>query len=1138
MLRFFTSVHKKGQMAHLSLGVLGSLQAFIDDTPVTLLESDKVCALLVYLAVEADRPHRRESLVGLLWPDCPEQVARHNLRQALFNLRQAVGDHTASPPYLLISRDAIQFNQASDFSLDLAQFNTILHACEENRSRGVEDPSIRAARLEEMVKLYRGEFLQHFFLEDSTEFEQWALVQRESLHQHVLDAHSELADYYEQHGDFQAARRHVMRQLELDPWREEAHCQMMRALALDGQRSAALAQYETCRRVLAEELDVEPSASTRDLYEQIRIGKLETKDESPPSVPTAPIHNLPISLTSFHGREQELADLDRLIADPECRCISLVGPGGIGKTRLAVQAARQHLADFTHGAAFVPLASVGSVQATIAAIASAVRLYFYGSSDPRVQLLNYLGDKHMLLILDNVEHLITAGPLQATIVELVLDILQHVPGVKLLVTSREVLDLQEEWVFDVRGLAFPETKQAEKPGEYAAVELFIQRARRASPEFTFDDADLAGIAHICRLVEGMPLAIELAATWLRILSPAEIVREIEGGLDVLSASVRDLPERHRSVRVVFDHSWQRLSVQEQQVLARLSVFRGGFSRQAAEQVAGASLLVLSTLVNRALLRRAAAGRYGLHELIRQYCATHLAADPGAQVAARQRHYACFLALAEAAGQGLKGCDQLEWLRRLEQEQDNLRVALEWALERDHAAPGSGGLALRLSGALYLFWRMRGHFHERRDWITKSLEQCPEERTAARAAALLGKSLLQFDLGNLGTVCRLAEESAAIYRELGDQHGLAEALSLIGQTLGWLGETRLGQAPLAEALAIYRTTGDRWGEALALYRLGNSLTDEDGDLAGRAMLEESAVILESLGEKYVLSGVLVSLGCVDTRLGEYAGVPTRLEQALAMTREIEHPLGIAEALIHLGCVYRILGQYSAAQSYLEEALQVFQDHGRSIWETEVLCALAENAICQGDLETARFRLEAAADLLATSENKWLQALVCYSQGVLVHYEGDGVAATMLLDKATALAREGQFKPDLARLLVTLGRVKRVLGQLLPASELLMEGLELFRGLGHKLGIAEALEELGAVSAAQGDGAQAAMLFGAAHALREQMGAPLPLVDRAGHDSLLAACRAQLGEAAFAEAWAQAAARPWQEVVEDVLKPRQY
>jgi predicted ATPase/DNA-binding SARP family transcriptional activator len=1128
---------RKAKLAHLSLGVLGPLQVLIDDTPIVTFESDKACALLVYLAVEADRPHRRESLVGLLWPECPEQVARHNLRQALFKLRLAIGDQTASPPYLLISREAIQFNRASDSSLDLARFYTILQACKQDRSRGSEDPSIRAARLEELVRLYRGEFLHGFFLEDSAEFEQWALVQRESLHQHALDAHSDLADYYERHGDFQAARRHALRQLELDPWREEAHCQVMRALALDGQRSAALAQYETCRRVLAEELGVEPSAKTRELVEQIRTGKLREKEGPPSSGPTAPIHNLPVSLTSFHGREQELIDLDGVLADPECRCISLVGPGGIGKTRLALQAAEQHPAGFSHGVAFTPLASVGSVEAAIPAMAGAIRLSFYGPSDPRDQLLNALRDKQMLLILDNVEQLLGEGPLQASFVELVVEILQRAPGVKLLVTSREALNLQGEWVFEVGGLAFPETEQTERSDEYAAVALFIQRARRASPGFASNEADLAAIAQLCRLVEGMPLAIELAATWLRVLSPAEIAEEIEASLDFLSASVRDLPERHRSMRVVFDQTWQRLSAREREVLSQLSVFRGGFTRQAAEQVAGASLPVLSTLVNRTLLRRAAAGRYELHELVRQYSAMHLVADPEAHAAAQKRHYACFLALAEAAEQALKGRDQSEWLGRLEQEHDNLRAALEWALESDQPAPDGEELALRLSGALRWFWRMRGHFHEGRSWLTKSLQQRPEKRTTARAAALLGKSLLTNALGDLGAACLPAEESAAIYRELGDPHGLAEALEFIGSTLVWEGEASLGRARLEEALALCRKAGDQWGEALALYRLGGSLADYAGDPTGRAMLEECASILEDVGEKYVLTSVLIALGILDVGFGEYAAARARFEHGLAMAREIEHPWGMADALTNLGCVYRILGEYSAAQSHLEKSLQVYQAHGRSIWETDVQCALAENALSQGDLTTARFHLQAASDLLGTAGSKWLRTLVRTFRGLLAHYEGDGVAAMVLLEEARALAREGQFRPDLARSLIALGRVKRTLGQVLPASELLMEGLELFRALGHKLGIANAIEELGALIAVYGDGVQAAMLLSTANALRERIGAPLPPVDRLAHDSVVGACRAQLGETAFAQAWARGAARPWQDVVEQVLGLRQ-
>jgi tetratricopeptide (TPR) repeat protein len=244
--------------------------------------------------------------------------------------------------------------------------------------------------------------------------------------------------------------------------------------------------------------------------------------------------------------------------------------------------------------------------------------------------------------------------------------------------------------------------------------------------------------------------------------------------------------------------------------------------------------------------------------------------------------------------------------------------------------------------------------------------------------------------------------------------------------------------------------------------------------------------------------------------------------------------MADALTNLGCVCRILGQYAAAQSHLEKALQVYQEHGRSIWESDVHCALAENAISQGDLAAARLCLQAAYNGLGTSENKWLQTLVCYFRGLLAYHEGDCLTAVMLLAETTALAREGEYEPDLARSLVALGRVKRALGQVLTAAELLVEALALFRALGHKLGIATALEELGALRAVEGDGVQAAMLLSTAHALRAGMGTPLPPVDRAAHDSILAACRAQLGESAFAKAWARAAARPYQEVAEEVLR----
>jgi predicted ATPase/transcriptional regulator with XRE-family HTH domain len=841
--------------------------------------------------------------------------------------------------------------------------------------------------------------------------------------------------------------------------------------------------------------------------------------------------NLPFQPTPLIGREAELAALGKLLADPYCRLLTLTGLGGIGKTRLAIEAASANQNLFPDGVAFVALSALTSPSFIVSAVADASGFKLAGSEDPKKQLLSALRDKRLLLVLDNAEHLLDE-------VGLFTEVLKSATFLKLLITSRERLNLQSEWVFDVQGLPVPLDGQAGQVEQYSSVALFIQRARQVQPDFYLGPQEQPWVVRICWMVGGMPLGIELAASWVYMLTCQEIAQEIERSLDFLSTSMRDMPERQRNMRVVLDYSWQMLSIEEQQVLSKLSVFRGGFQRQAAEQVAGATLSILSTLLNRTLLRRTADGWYDLHELVRQYSAARLAADLQAQTAVRKRHYYCLLALAEAAEQGLKGRNQLQWLGRLEHDHDNLRVALEWALERDGSALGGDELALQLSGALRWFWRMRGHFHEGRDWLMESLRRYPERHTRARAVALLGLSLLMNGLGDLSAARPQAEESTAIYRELGDQQGLAEALTVLGLTLVWQGEATLGHAWLEEALTIYRKVGDQWGEAMVLYRLGSSLADYSGDLTGRAMLEESAAVLEDLGEKYLLTGVLISLGIVDMGLGDYTAAHTRFERSLTVSQEISHPWGMADALTNLGCIFRIRGDFKTAQSHFEEAQRVYQEHGRSIWEADVLCALSENDIARGDRSTARIRLQAASSLLESSENKWLKALVGYFQGLLAYYEGDAERAAVLLEEMTALAREGQYKPDLARSLVALGRVRLTLGDVVLATRLFREGLDLFREVGHKLGIAIALEQLAAVSALQGNGVQAVMLFGSADALREAIGAPLPPVDRAAFDLAVAASRSQLGETAFAVAWAQASARPFQGVVEEILKNNQF
>jgi DNA-binding SARP family transcriptional activator len=438
-------------MARLSICLLGPLQVTLDGAPVTAFESDKVRALLAFLVVEANSPHRREKLAGLLWPEMSERAARANLRHILANLRQAIGDRQADPPFLHITRQTVQFNSASDAWIDAIAFSERLEAAASARkAQGSADPRA-IQRLEETLQLCRGGFLEGFSLPDSPDFEEWLLYHQERYLHLTLQALERLLKHYQERGEYERALPHARRVVELDPWREEARRRLMHLLALSGQRAGAISQYELCRRAVAQELGLEPEAETTALYERIKAGMI-----APPprreGLPLPP-HNLPASLTAFVGREAELLEIKERLQDPVCRLLTVVGPGGIGKTRLALQAVRELLGSsasqtlFPQGVFFVPLASVGGVDALSPTIAGALGLSLYRETNPipgppaevdaKAQLLSYLREKALLLVLDNFEHLLEG-------VHLVIELLRAAPALKVLVTSRESLDVRGE----------------------------------------------------------------------------------------------------------------------------------------------------------------------------------------------------------------------------------------------------------------------------------------------------------------------------------------------------------------------------------------------------------------------------------------------------------------------------------------------------------------------------------------------------------------------------------------------------------------------------------------------------------------------------------------------------------------------
>jgi predicted ATPase/DNA-binding SARP family transcriptional activator len=776
-------------MAHLLLSLLGPFQVTLGGEPVTGFATDKVRALLAYLAVEAEHPHRREALAGLLWPDWPEDSARNSLRQALFQLRQVLGDRDANAPFLLVDRKTVQFNLASDHGLDVETFTTLLLACQAHSHDSLESCELCTQRLGKAAELYKGDFLAEFFLDDSAPFEEWALLKREWLRRQALETFSHLATHYEQRGEYRQAYRYAWRQVEMDPLREEAHRKLMRALALSGQRSAALAQYETCRQALAEDLGVEPADETTVLYERIRDGELSREIGWRRSA-AARLHNLPGQLTPFIGREEELAQIDDRLEDPDCRLLTLVGPGGSGKTRLALQAAAGQIGLFSHGVYLVPLAPVRSIDLLVSTIAGALDFAFQDQEDPRAQLLDYLCVREVLLVLDSFEHLI-----QSESTELLIDILSAAPGVKIMVTSQERLNVQGEWILEICGLKYPELG---RPGlrtargvsalrqgspvrpsnhqdnrragavpddveKYDAVQLFLQSARRIRGDFSLPIEAVSGVIRICQLVEGMPLGIELAAAWVQMFSCQEIAEQIEYDLDFLATSMRDVPERHRSTRAVFEHSWGRLSEEERRIFRKLSVFRGGFRKQAAELVADISLPRLFALVYKSLVRTDPSGRLEIHEILRQYAEERLQQMPDEAEQARDEHCDYYAEFLHRMEERLGGVERREALEEIGEEIENVRAGWGWAV-----AQGNESAIGKYVESLFLFYETRGWFHDGEEAFgraVKRLEETGQEGSVVFWRLLARQGRMAYQIGLFEKAEELLRRSLAAFRRL-------------------------------------------------------------------------------------------------------------------------------------------------------------------------------------------------------------------------------------------------------------------------------------------------------------------------------------------------------------------------------------
>ncbi|HEY5730795.1 MAG TPA: tetratricopeptide repeat protein [Anaerolineales bacterium] len=626
-------------------------------------------------------------------------------------------------------------------------------------------------------------------------------------------------------------------------------------------------------------------------------------------------NSIPIPPTSLIGRESELAALCQMLGDPQCRLITLVGPGGIGKTRLAIETISVQRERFANGVYFVSLASLNSPEFIIPAISEALGFSPFGSVDPKKQLFNFLREQEMLIALDNIEHLMEG-------VNLLAEILECSPGLKLLVTSRERLDLMREWVFEVHGLSLPPATLSEVEN-YSVVELFVALARRVRTSFTLTEKNKAEVARICRAVDGMPLGIELAAAWVQVLSCAEIANQIEHNVDFLATTKRDMPERHRSLRAVFDHSWILLSEKEQDVLRRLSVFRGGFLRDAAEYVAGASLALLSSLISKSLILRTKAGRYDLHEIVRQFAETHLESDSEeGNVSARafetrKAHANYYLSLAENAGLQLFGAQQSAWKERLEQEHDNIRATLEWLLTSETPdVTWRVETMLRLASPLHRFWHGRNG-NEGRRWLERgiAIESTLAVRVPAsvRVRALETASRLAEMQNDYDATQAMLREALALSRESQEPDIVANVLDALGD-LAWLqGDFVQAESYYEECLSLRRPSENQSKIALALISIGNAAVERGDFERAESVYVEGLTLSREAGDLRSIAMALYGLGMVAIGRNEGSIASRRFKEALALFDELRNDFDVALCLECLA--YMAVMQGRAAQGVM-------------------------------------------------------------------------------------------------------------------------------------------------------------------------------------------------------------------------------
>ena len=894
----------------LLISLFGGFHVELDGAPIHDFRTNRARSLLAYLAIESGRAHARERLAAFFWPEMAPADALRNLRQAIYALRIALGD--GDDALLHVTRTEMRLAGAPLVACDVTRFRRHLAADE----------------LAGAVALYHGDLLAGFD-SGSAPLDAWLATVREQCHCQALDALETLAERALAAGDWDGARRFAQRQLAFEAWREVAHGQLMRALAMAGDRSAALAQFDACREILAAELGVLPGEAVTQLHAQIQSGALRADAAPADAIVTAVRHNLPPRDGPLFGRDADIDRITGLLARADCRLVTIAGPGGIGKTRLG-RALAWHFVDrglFADGVYFVDVTAIREGSPLLAALAEPLAIPVYDRRSRAAQIADHLAGKSLLFVIDNFEQAIAqAGILTG--------LLAAAPALKLLVTSRRALDLHEEWYVPIDGLAFPPEEPLPDDETrllaYPSVALFADRAGRTRPGFRLG-ADAAGAARICRLVAGLPLAIELAAAQAAHDSIAAVAAAIETNMAALAEDLPTLPPRHRSLRALMDQTWQELGRAQRSRLAQLSFFAGGFTLQAAKVVCGIDGPALDDFIRASLVRyHPERRRYSLHELLRQYAAGRLEENDAAHAATLDRHSRYFCGWVATVEQDLKSVKAQVTLTAIESDLENILLAWEHAahsgdVERVDAA---------LEGINVFFLRRHRH--------GEGLNAC--EKIGAFIVAAVGPALAAEP--HVTRLMAMLEVWQARFHQLRDaltaahrcvfqalqrvEDGGATARPAKAAALLQLGHLQLSidrrqaAACYAGALALYRALDDRWNEANVLAAQAG-IAQLEGDYArAESLSEECLAVRRRLGAPSAIAQAIYDLAILARRRLDLARAEQLLAEAGALYTETDHTFGRAATTGQLAIVRAYGGHYHEASTLFQHALAMLDD----------------------------------------------------------------------------------------------------------------------------------------------------------------------------------------------------------------------